>query len=237
MAGEDKAIELVLEKIWALKQVGVSMYYNGHTKKKSLTDVVTGLEYEMLTTNMSNRYFNAIKTKLHILGVASIDRRIETKRVKQKVGADKQVGKVLDESRIITFRDDNFNIDSKSRFADIIPQIILDRDEFVKAIEDAIKAAHDKQKGNKKSIEETKVDQEAEKETEIEKAIEKEVMTGVNVGENLELTEVIKGRFTDAPNEVKVKVKEIMTEFKITSFKDTSEVPTEALRRIVELLG
>jgi hypothetical protein len=80
MAGEDKAIEIVLDKIWALKNVGISMFIIGHTKRKSLTDVVTGLEYEMLTTNMSNRYFNAIKTKLHVLGVASINRSIEQKK-------------------------------------------------------------------------------------------------------------------------------------------------------------
>lgn len=35
-----------------------------------------------LTTNMSQKYFNAIKTKVHFLGVAAIDRKI----VKEKTG-------------------------------------------------------------------------------------------------------------------------------------------------------
>lgn len=145
-AGEDKVIELILEKMWKLKKVGISMFILGHTKKRTMTDVVTGLEYDMLTTNMTHKYFNAIKTKLHVLGVASINRSIEKKTVKQKIGPDKTVGTVVDESRIITFRDDNFNIDSKSRFSDITPSIPLDPNEFIKAIEQAIHVAFDKQK-------------------------------------------------------------------------------------------
>ncbi|TCJ01139.1 AAA family ATPase [Cytobacillus praedii] len=236
MAGEDKAIELVLDKIWELKSVGVSMMIVGHTKRKNQSDVATGEEYETLTANLTNRYFNAIKTKLHILGVASIDRSIEKQRIKQKVGADKIVGKVTSESRIITFRDDNFNIDSKSRFNEITPQIDLEVDQFIEAIEDAIKKAHNKQSGTK-SIEETKVEQEKAKVAEIEKVVEEVNKTKVNPEENEELAEVIKEKFTSADDSTKAKVMEIMKEYNFTSFKDTDTIPTEALRKIVELLG
>jgi hypothetical protein len=235
MGGEDKAIEIVLDKIWALKNVGVAMFVVGHTKKRTMTDVVTGLEYDMLTTNMSNRYFNAIKTKLHVLGVASINRSIEQKAVKQKVGKDKIVGKIVDESRIITFRDDNFNIDSKSRFEDITPFVPLGTDEFIKAIEDAIKVAHDKQ-NNKGSLEETKKQQEAAKEEEIDKAVEESNKTKVNVKENEELAEVIKGKFVDATTEQKTKIKEIMDKYGVKSLKDTDETPTQAFREIAAVL-
>lgn len=236
MGGEDKAIELVLEKMWALKKVGVLMFIIGHTKRKSLTDVVTGLEYEMLTTNMSTRYFNAIKTKLHVLGVASINRSIEQKKVKQKVGADKVIGKVLDESRIITFRDDNFNIDSKSRFEDIVSHVPLDADEFIKAIEDAIKVAFEKQKGNKGTIEETKKEQEKAKEEAIDKAVEENHKTQVIVKENEELADFIKDHFASASAEQKEKIKGIMGEYGIKSLKDTEETPTQAFREIAAVL-
>jgi ABC-type oligopeptide transport system ATPase subunit len=235
-AGEDKAVEIVLDKIWALKHVGISMFIVGHTKKRTLTDAVTGLEYDMLTTNMSNKYFTAIKTKLHVLGVASINRSIEQKKVKQKVGADKTVGKVVDESRIITFRDDNFNIDSKSRFTDIIPYIPFDIDEFIKAVEDAIKIAFDKQKNVKGSIEEVKKEQEQAKEEAIDKAVEDTNLHKVNVKENEELADFIKDHFTTAPAEVKVHIKEIMTKYGLKSLKDTEETPTQAFREIAELL-
>ena len=146
-AGEDKAIEIIIELLWRLKkEAGISLWFTGHTKRKSVSDIVTGEEYETLTSNMMAKYFNAIKTKLHILGVASVDRDIETVKKKQKMGGSKEIGKVKSESRIITFRDDNFNIDSKSRFSNIVDRIPLDTNEFINAINDAIKASFNKQK-------------------------------------------------------------------------------------------
>lgn len=60
MAGEDKAIQIVLDKLWELKSVGVSFIAIGHTKKKDVDDPITGESYSILTTNMSQRYFNAL---------------------------------------------------------------------------------------------------------------------------------------------------------------------------------
>ena len=168
MAGEDKAAEIILTKMWELKKIGVSMFIIGHTKKRTMTDVATGLEYDMLTTNMSHRYFSALKTKLHVLGVGSIDREITQTKTGRKVGKGKDKkdeikGSVENETRKITFRDDNFNIDSKSRFSEIVDSIAFSADEFIKAVEEAIKVEHDKQSGTK-SIEATKVEQAEAKE-------------------------------------------------------------------------
>ena len=172
MAGEDKANEMVLEKLWSLKTVGVHFIIIGHVKQKEQEDVSTGQKYTSLTTNMSMRDFNVIRTKLHILGVASIDREIVQEKTGKKDGKGKDVTKnvVAKESRKITFRDDSYSIDSKSRFADIIPEIPFDSDALIKAIEDAIKAEQSK---SGKSFEETKAEQEAaeaEKLKEIAKA-------------------------------------------------------------------
>lgn len=160
MAGEDKANEMVLEKLWSLKTVGVHFIIIGHVKQKEQEDVSTGQKYTSLTTNMSMRDFNVIRTKLHILGVASIDREIIQEKTGKKDGKGKDVTKnvVAKESRKITFRDDSYSIDSKSRFADIIPEIPFDSDALIKAIEDAIKAEQSK---SGKSFEETKAEQEA----------------------------------------------------------------------------
>ena len=232
MGGEDKAIELILEKMWELKKVGIYMFILGHTKKRTMTDLVTGIEYDMLTTNMSHRYFNAIKTKLHVLGVASINRQIATESVPQKVGKNKIVGKIVDESRIITFRDDNFNIDSKSRFADIVHSIPLDADLFIEAIENAIKSAFEKQ-GSKSNIEDVKIEQEKTEKKRVAKAVAE-----INKGErNVELTEIIKEKFTDADESIKNKIKEIMDEYNIDSLKNVETNPTEALEKMVEVLG
>lgn len=159
-AGEDKAIEIILDKLWSLKKVGVSFVTIGHTKTRNVSDPVTGEDYLQLTTNLSQKYFNAIKTKVHFLGVAAVDREI----VKEKTGKkdfttkkDVMKGVVKSETRKITFRDDNFVIDSKSRFADIIESIPMDADELIKAIDNAILS---EQKKSGKTIEETQAEQE-----------------------------------------------------------------------------
>ena len=147
MAGEDKAIEIVEDKLWSLKKVGVSFVIIGHTKNRNNTDPITGEDYMQLTTNMSQRYFNALKTKVHFLGVASIDREIVREKTGKKnvvTGQIETKGVVKGETRRITFRDDNHVVDSKSRFADIVPEIPFDSDALIQALTDAIKAEQSK---------------------------------------------------------------------------------------------
>lgn len=170
--GQDKVIDIILERVWELKKVGISMIVVGHTKARTKTDPTTGQEYDMLTTNLSHKYFDSIKNKLHFLGVASIQRDVsKVKDGKDIMGKDKYKNITNSESRIITFRDDNYSIDSKSRFAEIVDSITLDVDELIKAITDAIKLEHEKQSGAK-SIDETKKEQEKQKEKEIEANVE-----------------------------------------------------------------
>ena len=161
MAGEDKATEIVLEKLWSLKKVGVSFIIIGHVKQREQEDVSTGQKWTSLTTNMSMRDFNAIKTKLHFLGVASIDREIVQEKTgkKDNKGKDITKGVIAKESRKITFRDDSYSIDSKSRFADIAPEIEFTPDALIKAITDAIKNELNK---SDREIEDVKKEQEAE---------------------------------------------------------------------------
>jgi hypothetical protein len=73
---------------------------------------------------------------------------------------EEERGRVVGEARKITFRDDNFNIDSKSRFSDIVESIPLSAQELIKALEDAIRAEAMKD-DSEKSFEDRKVDQEA----------------------------------------------------------------------------
>lgn len=160
MSGEDKATEIVLDKLWELKSVGVHFIIIGHVKQRQQEDVVTGQTYTSLTTNMSMRDFNAIKTKLHFLGVASIDREIVQEKTGKKDDKKKDImkGVIAKESRKITFRDDSYSIDSKSRFADIVPECDFNVDSLIQALTDAIKAEASK---GKKSIAELKKEQDA----------------------------------------------------------------------------
>ena len=142
--GLDRTIETVKKEINRLAKVGVKVWWTAHVKEKDQTDLFTGANYTTLTANMSMKYFNSIKNISHIIGFGYFDRTVE----KQEVGEANVVTKkkktrnaVLDESRKIKFRDDSMIADAKSRFATIIDEIILDTDEFIKAITDAINSA------------------------------------------------------------------------------------------------
>lgn len=240
MAGEDKAIQIVLDKLWELKGVGVSFIAIGHTKKKDVDDPITGESYSILTTNMSQRYFNALKTKLHFLGVAYIDREI----VKQKTGKKNVVtkqeevkGKVMSESRRISFRDDNYSVDSKSRFADIVDEIPLDSDAFIKAITNAIMAEHSK---GDKTVEQSKKDLEKarkQKEAEVAEKLEHDAANKVDEEKNAELVSTIQNKFSDVSAATKKKVKAFMAEHDIPNFKNADEIPTANLEAIVAMLN
>lgn len=239
MAGEDKAIQLVLDKLWELKGVGVSFIAIGHTKKKDVDDPITGESYSILTTNMSQRYFNALKTKLHFLGVAYIDREI----VKQKTGKKNIVtkeeevkGRVMSESRRISFRDDNYSVDSKSRFADIVDEIPLDADAFIKALKDAILAEHSK---GGKSVEQSEKELKAarkQQEKELAERQKAEAANKIDEERNAELLGIIQNMFPDADAATKKSVKEIMKEHDIPNFKNADDIPTAVLEQIVGVL-
>ncbi len=236
--GEDKVIELILTKIWELRSVGVSVIVIGHTKKRNIEDVVTGNTYSTLTTNMSQRYFNAIKTKLHVLGVAYIDRKIVQEKTGKKNIVTKQEevkGKIVSESRQIAFRDDSFSIDSKSRFAHIVESIPLDADAFIQALRDAIACEHSK---SGKSLEETAKEQQVlaeAKAEQIKKESEEKKNRKAIAERNAELIACIQQTFAKADAVTKKAVKEKMAEYGFSSFRD-EDIPTRALEEITSLL-
>lgn len=142
--GLDRTIETVKKEINRLAKVGVKVWWTAHVKEKDQTDLFTGANYTTLTANMTMKYFNSIKNISHIIGFGYFDRTVE----KQEVGDANIVTKkkktrnaVLDETRKIKFRDDSMIADAKSRFANIVDEIILNTDEFIKAITDAINSA------------------------------------------------------------------------------------------------
>ena len=159
-AGGRKTIELMFEQVDRLEKVGIKVWWIGHVKNKSVTDVATGDTYDVLTSDQQQNYFNALKKNLHFLGLAYIDRNI----VKEKTGKKNVVTKkietksiVKDEYRKIKFRDDTYCVDSGSRFKDIVSEVDLDAQQFIDAMVNAIKAEQSK---SGKSFDETKAEQE-----------------------------------------------------------------------------
>lgn len=141
-AGYDVVFNMIYDRVRALNKVGVKVWYTCHSKTKDIVDPITSAAYTTLTSNMAQRYFNDFKTKVHVVGVACVDRSIEaegTGRTNIINHKEITVNKVKDEKRKIVFRDDSYSVDSKSRFAGIVNEIPLDSDALSKALKDAIK--------------------------------------------------------------------------------------------------
>ena len=237
--GEDKALDMILDLIWELKKVGINPIIIGHVKRSDIIDPITQETYSKLTSDTTQRYFNNLKNKMHFVGLGYIDRDIVKEKTGRKNVVTKQditVNKVVSESRYISFRDDTYSVDSKSRFADIVDKIPFDADEFIKAMQDAILA--EQAKGTK-TLEETKKEQaKAQKEADKKAAEYSKSAKENKIDEekNEELIEIIKIKFPNASDDTKAKVKEVMAKAGIENFKETS-VPTKPLEKIVEILG
>lgn len=138
---EDKLIQVILDKVWELKKVGIQVWYTMHTKSREQVDPYSGQSYNILSTNMMQKYFNGFKTKIHVVGIACVDRTIEVEKTGRKnimTKKDITVNKVKSERRKVIFRDDNYGVDSKSRFAEIVDEVPLDSDEIITALKDCI---------------------------------------------------------------------------------------------------
>ena len=238
--GLDKTIDLMLDKLWELKSVGVSFIIIAHIKRTDITDVMSEEQYTMLTASTTQKYFNAIKQKLHFLGMAYIDRnmvKVKTNK-KDKDGKIIEKNKISGESRVINFRDDTYSVDSKCRFANIVDQIPFDADAFIKAMQDAILAEQSKDgksldEAKKKQAEQAKIDEEKAKEASEAAKRQKE-----NDAEEVSREEVIafiKANFPKASDENKRAIKETLTGKGFKTFNDP-DIPVDFLKELSDLL-
>lgn len=141
--GQDKAIDLLQEQWFRLRDVGVAFSLLGHVRQTTVTDPITLDTYQQITSDVSQRYFNQIKKNIDLIGIAYIDREITKEKTGQKnivTGKEKEINKIASEVRKIKFRDSNYCVDSGGRMSEIIEEINFDPDEFIKAMRDALEA-------------------------------------------------------------------------------------------------
>lgn len=234
--GIDKAKEIILEKLWTLKSVGVSFIIIAHVKRTDVTDVMSEEQYSMLTASTTQNYFNAIKQKLDFLGMAYIDRemvKVKTKK-KDKDGNVIEKNKVSGESRVINFRDDTYSVDSKCRFANIVDQIPFDVDALIKAIEDAILAEQKKDgisldEAKRKQAKEAELAEEQVKENS-EAAKEKKEAEQAEVKRS-EILNSIQSKCQSISVEQKTKIKNLLTAEGFSKLTDP-KIPVKLLADI-----
>ena len=256
--GLERTIETVKKEINRLAKAGIKVWWTAHVKEKDQTDLFTGTNYTTLTANMSMKYFNSIKNISHIIGFGYFDRTVE----KQEVGEANVVTKkkktrnaVLDETRKIKFRDDSMIADAKSRFANITDEIVLDTDEFIKAITDAINSAGGENasttapaKSTKKKtlkVEEPVVEEEVEEVVEdiVEDVMEdivEDIFEDELDGSDEDITPVdkaalsaIRAAFKEANADTKAQVKTVLADY---GNKLANEMRPSDVRKIMEIL-
>lgn len=238
--GQAYATELILNMFDNLRNVGVSSFIIAHVKRTDIIDPVSQETYSKLTADTTQRYFNAIKNKQHFIALAYIDRDIVKEKTGRKNVATKQditVSKAVKESRVISFRDDTYSVDSKSRFADIVDRISFDTDEFIKAMTDAIVAEKTK---NGKTMDEAKKEQKIKDKAKAEKAesfsnqAKAEKVAAELEANRQNYIDIISANFQNADADTKAKAKELLTETGCKKFTDES-LDIEVLKAISEL--
>lgn len=234
--GQDKVVEMIQDKLWELKKVGVSFIIIAHVKRSNVDDLTSEDQYTILTASTSQKYFNGIKTKLDFLGLAYIDRQIVTEKTGQKGfdGKEKTRGRIASEARMINFRDDSYSLDSKCRFSGIVDSIPFDPDEFIKAMKDAIMLEAGKSGKTKVEMEKDQIEREkqaAEQAAKYEEAIRQEKEEKNNIEHYYD---VIKESFSNATPDIKKKAKEILNNAGFSRFSD-DEIPASVLKEIANL--
>ena len=234
--GQAKAFDLMFDIICRLRKVGVATIIIGHVKNRELTDIATGTTYQTLTSDVEKVYFNLLKKKMHFLGLAYYDRTIITEKTGKKnivTKKEETVNKITGESRKIKFRDDNMALDSGSRFADIVEEIEFSSDEFIKAMEDAIRAEASK---GSKSVDELKAEQkkaEEERLKEIAEAEEKNKAKKELDSAVKQITDFIKDNKKDM-----TKIKPILAKCKEFGVGNPTELTSlEDALEVVKLIG
>ena len=238
--GQDYAANLILDAIWELKKVGVNSIIIGHVKRSDITDPVTQETFSKLTADTTQRYFNVIKNKMHFVALAYIDREI----VKEKTGRqnivtkkDIEINKAVKESRVISFRDDTYSVDSGSRFADIVDRIAFDSDEFINAMQEAINKEKSKGGMTEAEIKKEAKARDKAKEEAAKEYSKKKKNAEANAARTAELFPKIKNAALSMDSDTKKRLMECLHSHGLENFKDETAFTVEILEEAAEILG
>lgn len=138
--GENRACDLMIQQIIKLQNAGYSILEIGHTKTKLKEDILTKVQFEQLTCNLDNKYYNALKDKVNLVAMCYWENIVENIEEKKNAFTKKmdKVGELADRKRVMVFADDDNAIDTKTHFEYIAHKIDLSAEGFIKAVEDAI---------------------------------------------------------------------------------------------------
>ena len=138
--GESRACDLMIQQVMKLQNSGYSILEIGHTKTKLKEDIISKVQFEQLTCNLDNKYYNALKDKVNLVAMCYWENVVENIEEKKNAFTKKmdKVGELTDRKRVMVFADDDNAIDTKTHFEYITHKIDLSAEGFIKAVEEAI---------------------------------------------------------------------------------------------------
>ena len=138
--GENRSCDLMIQQVMKLQNAGYSILEIGHTKTKLKEDVLTKVQFEQLTCNLDNKYYNALKDKVNLVCMCYWENLVENIEEKKNAFTKKmdKVGELTDRKRVMVFADDDNAIDTKTHFEYITHKIDLSAEGLIKAVEEAI---------------------------------------------------------------------------------------------------
>ena len=249
--GESRACDLMIQQVIKLQSAGYSILEIGHTKTKLKEDVISKVQFEQLTCNLDNKYYNALKDKVNLVAMCYWENVVENIEEKKNAFTKKmdKVGELTDRKRVMVFADDDNAIDTKTHFEYITHKIELSAEGFIKAVEEAIAmklgATEDKPKKTAKKnaakVEEPVVEEEVEDiiEDVVEDIVE-DIFEDELDGNDEGITPVdkaalsaIRTAFKEANADIKAQVKTVLADY---GNKLANEMRPSDVLKIMEIL-
>ena len=138
--GESRACDLMLNQIMKLQDAGYSLLLVGHTKTKLKEDVITKIQFEQLTCNLDNKYYNALKDKVNLVAMCYTENVVDNVEEKKNAFTKKmnKIGQLTDRKRVMVFADTENAVDCKSHFPYIAAKVDFGAENFINAVRDAL---------------------------------------------------------------------------------------------------
>ena len=198
--GEPKRrLQVLIDDIMTrLKRAGYGLIWIGHTKIRDIKEK-DGTEYSQLTSNLTSDYDLIFSAKADVNTIMSVEKEISDNQIK-------------DTKRYIWFRSDGF-VDAGCRFSQIEEKIDMSANDYIKALEEAIKESLQKEMTDKEIKDQKK------KEKTAKENFYKENKASITSSPE-KLIEQIKELLSNVPNDKKTVVSAAFKEMGV-SLKDS----------------
>lgn len=134
-APRKKAQELINDVLDLIKDTPYGYYFVGHNKVKTIKSKLDETEYNVISSNLSEDYFNAIAYKCPI--ICNIVSEANTDEFKF---GDKTQYTLNQKTRYMHFRDDAY-IEAGSRFSELPQKVEYGAKEYIQAVTEGIKSS------------------------------------------------------------------------------------------------